>query len=97
MSQNKEGKTKLESEAEYRRRLLNAARLGGFEADLIRLFARYDDFQKGCTTKEQRNAVAMVAIKELNDLFNLHKGWTFKDALGQDRIMTIDGKIMDDK
>jgi len=87
-------KSKTPTEKETREKLLTAAKLGGFEDDVVKLFARYDDYLKGCISKEEREAMAVMAIRELNMIFNMHPNFAFKDVYGINQHMTINGKII---
>jgi hypothetical protein len=57
------------SEKETRKQLLGHARANGCEAELLKLFDRYDNALKGCKTAEERKAVQAMGIMEFNNFF----------------------------
>jgi hypothetical protein len=75
---------KVKSEKESREELIGWARRFGCEADLLKIFARYDELLKTCKTKEERQAIQAMGVLEVNAFFtgNLNDG----------RTLTIDGK-----
>lgn len=87
-------KPKTPTEKETRTKLLAAAKLGGFEDDLLKLFARYDDLVRGSKTKEEREAIGIMGVHEVNRLMNMHPTTSFKDVYGIDRHMTLNGKVV---
>jgi hypothetical protein len=70
------------NEKESRRKLLSLARGYGAEADLLKIFKRYDDLLKGCKTDEERKAVATMGCLEVHNFF------------GGDGGLTVGGKII---
>ena len=87
-------KSKTPTVKETREKLFTAAKLGGFEDDIRRIFNRTDDLQKGAKTKEEREAIGIMAIHEINRVMNMHPTTSFKDDYGIDRHMTLNGKIV---
>lgn len=70
------------NEKQSRARLLGFARLSGCEADLLKIFNRYDDLMKGCKTDEEKKAVATLGCLEVHNFF------------GGDGGLTVGGKII---
>lgn len=57
------------TEKQSRKQLLDWARQYGCEAELMKIFSRYDDLLKGCRTNEERNAVATMGVIEIDKFF----------------------------
>ena len=53
-------KSKIKTEAETRKQLLGWAQKFGAEAQLLKIFNRYDDLLKGAKTEEERKAIAAM-------------------------------------
>lgn len=60
---------KTPSEKESRENLLGWARKYGCEAELQKIFTRYDDLLKGAKTKEERDAISMMGNIELHAFY----------------------------
>jgi|ERR1700722_8665881 len=65
---------KIPGEKESREQLIGWARKYGCEAELLKIFARYDDLLKGCKTPEERKAVATMGIVEIHNFFGSDDG-----------------------
>lgn len=61
--------SKIKSEKESRERLLAWARKYGAEAELMKIFARYDDLLRGAKTPEEREAIQMMGAVEVHSFF----------------------------
>lgn len=70
---------KVKSEKESRADLLGWAKKNGCEAELLKIFKRYDDLLKGCKTEEEKKAVAAMGVLEIHAFF------------GGDGNLTVDG------
>jgi hypothetical protein len=57
------------NEKESREQLLGWARQYGAEAQLLKIFARYDDLLKGCKTEEERKSIQVMGNIEIHDFF----------------------------
>lgn len=55
-------------EAETRARLLTYARLGGFEKELLMLFAKYDKLLRLCPDEKEREDIKKLGIAEFYQL-----------------------------
>lgn len=64
------------SEKESREVLIGHARKYGCETQLLKLFARYDDLLRGCKTQQEHNAIAVMALEEINQFFGATAGFT---------------------
>ena len=67
-------KKPVKSEKETKEHLLGWARKYGCEADLLKIFSRYEDLIKGCRTPEEKKAVATMGIVEIHEFFSGKKG-----------------------
>lgn len=74
---------KVPTEQETRQRLIDWARQYGCEAELLKIFARYDDLLKGCKTETERKAIQTMGIIEIDNFYN--GGYSSGE-------LTIDGK-----
>jgi hypothetical protein len=63
-------KKEVPNEKETRKNLLGWARKYGCEADILRIFNRYDMLLKECKTPEERKAISTMGILELHQFFN---------------------------
>lgn len=61
---------KVKTEKESREYLIGWARQYGAEAQLMKIFARYDDLLKGCRTKEEKEAVQAMGVIEVHEFFS---------------------------
>jgi hypothetical protein len=66
----KKKKNTTPTEQESRQRLIEWARSIGAEADILRIFARYDDLLKGAKTQEEYNAIGALGCVELDKFFS---------------------------
>src|ERR1700678_1601901 len=57
------------SEKESREQLIGWARKYGAEAQLMKIFMRYDDLLKGCKTAEEREQIQIMGNIEIHDFF----------------------------
>jgi hypothetical protein len=57
------------NEKQSRKRLLDWAREFGAEAQLLKIFSRYDDLLKGCKTPEEKEAIQIMGNVEIHDFF----------------------------
>jgi hypothetical protein len=57
------------TEKETRKNLIGWSRLVGCEADMLKIFARFDDALKGCKTPQEREAVSAMGIMEVERFF----------------------------
>lgn len=62
-------KQKPMPEKQTREQLLGWCRKYGCEAELLAIFARYDDALKGCKTTEEQKAVQAMGVMEVNRFF----------------------------
>lgn len=74
---------KVKTEKESRDYLLGWARKYGAEAQLLKIFARYDDLLRGCKTEEERKAVQTMGVIEVHEFFS---------GGAPDASLTINGK-----
>src|ERR1700722_5055082 len=94
MQNNKQKKkSKIPTETQTREKLIIAAKLGGFEDDLLKIFARYDNMLRGAKTREEAEAIGIMGVNDVNKLMNTHQGVSFKDNYGIDQILTYNGKV----
>lgn len=78
-------KSRPKSEKETRSHLIKLGKQYGFEGDLIKLFNKYDNLLLNCTNEEERKAISVMGILEVNKL------------LGGDQnpsTITADGKVI---
>jgi hypothetical protein len=61
--------SKVKTEKESRDQLLGWARKYGSEAQLLKIFARYDDLLKGCKSEEEKKAIQVMGNIEIHDFF----------------------------
>ena len=61
---------KVKTEKESRDHLIIWARLHGCEAQLMKIFNRYDDLLKGCKTAEEVKAVQAMGVIEIHEFFS---------------------------
>jgi hypothetical protein len=62
-------KSKIKTEKETREHLLGWAKQFGCEAQLLKIFARYDDLMRGARTDEERKAIAAMGASEVHHFF----------------------------
>lgn len=65
---------KIKNEKETRQIYIDLGRKHGLDADVTRIFARYDNIFKGCGSKEERSQIAAMCAAELHKLFGFHDG-----------------------
>lgn len=74
---------KAKSEKESRSVLLQWARHYGCEADLLKIFNRYDDLLLGCKSEEEKKAIQAMGVVEIHKFFS---------GGADDGTLTIDGE-----
>ena len=87
---------KIASEKQSRTQLIGWARKYGCEAELLKIFNRYDDALKGCKSNEEIKVIQAMGIIEINNFF----GAVALDIRHSDRTSTIideNNKIVKDK
>lgn len=61
-------KVNLLPEDQTRKRILAWAKVFGCEQDVLQLMAKYDNLLRNCTNQEEHNAIATMAIIEIQTL-----------------------------
>jgi hypothetical protein len=61
--------SKVPNEKESRAQLIGWARKYGCEADLLKIFKRYDELVKNCKSEEERKAIAAMGALEIHNFF----------------------------
>lgn len=59
----------VKTEKQSRKNLLGWAREFGAEAELLKIFARYDDLIKGCKSKEDLDMIQVMGNLEIHNFF----------------------------
>lgn len=63
--------SRLYSEIETRRRILNSAEYWGIRRDIEIILARYDSLLSRCTNEQERKAIAVMGAQEVHNMFNM--------------------------
>ena len=60
---------KISSEEQFRKKLLDKAKILGCEQDVSTIFKKYDDLLKNCTNNKERQQISVLGIVELHKYF----------------------------
>lgn len=84
----------VQSEKETRKNLIGWARKYGADADLMKLFARYDELLKHCKSNEERKSIQTMAIMEINKFFGMDKFTKIKFKDGSSIVLDENNREM---
>lgn len=75
--------SEIKSEVATRAGMIKAARKLGCEQELLQLFDKYDRLLRGCTNKQERDAISLMGVQEVHFLISSHPG-----------LLEVNGKIV---